>query len=44
MRYGVALGLLLIGGCHTRKQLPEPAWVSASPLATEPGPALVWPD
>src|SRR5688500_20060834 len=44
MRYGAALGLVLIGGCGTPKQLPDPAWATASPLATDPGRVLVWPD
>ena len=47
MRYGVGLGLVLIGGCAdgaTPKQLPDPVWVPASPLANEPGRDLVWPD
>ena len=44
MRYGIALGLVLIGGCGTPRQLPDPAWATASPLATDPGRDLVWPD
>ena len=40
----VALSLVLIGGCGTSKQLPDPAWVTASPLATDRGRDLVWPD
>jgi CubicO group peptidase (beta-lactamase class C family) len=42
----IALALILIEGCGgaTPKQLPDPAWVTASPLATNPGRDLVWPD